>query len=199
MHEEQFISEKRKFQIEEAILILLLILSLVGIGITDYSPDDGYGYWLMMVMVFGMFAILIAWLQSKKHDMIDFTVILKEQFMHWSTSLLIVGGAFLLQKSGQLNQISASLVILLMLSLATMLDGIRIGWHFSLVGLFLGVSAIVIAYFENFMWINIFIAITIITITIFWEIWLNKRETNKPKKPQLSTDFVENLGVKDEE
>lgn len=179
MQQEQFISEKRKFQIEEAILILLLILSLLGIGITDFSPDDGYGYWLLMVIVFGLFAILIAWLQSKQHDVDNFTQILKEQFMHWSTSLLIVGGAFLLQKSGQLDEISASLVILLILSLATILDGIRIGWRFSLVGLFLGISAIVVAYFENFMLIDALIAIAIIALTIMWEIWITKRNTHE--------------------
>ncbi len=175
MQENQLINEKRKFQIEEAILILLLVLSLVGNGITDFSPNDGYTYWLIMVVVFGLFAILIAWLQSKKHDMFDFTAILKEQFMHWSASLLIVGGTFLLHKSGQLTEISASLVILLILSLATILDGIRIGWRFSLVGLFLGISAIVIAYSKNFMWLNAFIAIAIVASTILWEVWLNKR------------------------
>ncbi len=180
MQEERFISEKRKFQIEEAILILLLILSILGIGITDYSPDDGYGYWLIMVVVFGLFAVLIAWLQSKKHDVLDFTHIVKEQFLHWFTSLVVVGGAFLLQKSGQLNEISASLVILLILSLATMLDGIRIGWRFSLVGLYLGPSAVVVAYFENFMWVEIVIAIAIVAMTIIWEIWINKYAVNEP-------------------
>ncbi len=177
MQENQLINDQRKFQIEEAILILLLILSLVGNGITDFSPDDGYTYWLIMVVVFGLFAILIAWLQSKKHDVVDFTAILKEQFMHWSASLLIVGGTFLLQKSGQLSEVSASLVILLILSLATILDGIRIGWHFSLVGLFLGISAIVIAYSESFMWINALIAIVIVAATISWEAWITKRNS----------------------
>ncbi len=178
MQEELFISEKRKFQIEEGILILLLILSLVGTGITDFSPHDGYTFWMIMVFVFSLFAIFIAWIQSKKHDMLDFTAILKEQFMHWATTLLIVGGAFVLQKSGQLNEINASLVILLILSLATMLDGIRIGWRFSMVGLFLGLSAVVIANFENFMWIEILIAIAIVALTIVWEIFMNKRAAN---------------------
>ncbi len=179
MQDEQFISEKRKFQIEEAILILLLLLSLIGIGITDFSPDDGYAYWLILVVVFGLFAILIAWLQSKQQDVSDFATILKEQFMHWSTSLIIVGGAFLLQQSGRLDEISASLVILLILSLATILDGIRIGWRFSLVGLYLGISSIVVAYLENFMWLEILIAIAIVAMTIMWEIWLNKRSKDE--------------------
>ena len=41
MSEDILITEKRRFHIEEAILVLLLILSLVGIGIMDFSPADG--------------------------------------------------------------------------------------------------------------------------------------------------------------
>ncbi len=171
---EAFISKKTKFQIEEGILIILLLLSLLGIGITDFNPDDGYGYWLIMVIVFAMCAILIAWLQSKKHDVMDFTSILKEQFLHWTTSLVVVGGTFLLQKSGQLTETSASLVILLILALATMLDGIRIGWRFSVVGLYLGISSIIVAYIEDFMWVEIVLAIITVILTIFWEIWIDK-------------------------
>ncbi|MCF6202298.1 MAG: hypothetical protein L3J59_01310 [Methylococcaceae bacterium] len=42
----------------------------------------------------------------------------------------------------------ASLVILLLLSLATMLDGLRIGWCFSQVGLYLGISSVI----RCFLW-----------------------------------------------
>ena len=174
MQEQAFISEKRKFQVEEGILIFLLILSIGGIAITDFSPADGYGYWIIMVFVFGIFAITIAWLQSK-HLEGEFKEIVKEQSLHWSTTLLVVGGAFLLQKSGQLTPDSASLVILLLLSLATILDGLRIGWRFSLVGLFLGTSAVVGAFYEKFLWIDIGTAIGIVIVTFIWEYWKNKR------------------------
>lgn len=174
LEENQFVEHRRRFRIEEGIFILLLLLSLVGVGITDFSPEDGYGYWLMMVLVFGLLAILVTWLQAKKSD-IDFAAIVKEQTLHWSTSLLVVGGAFLLQKSGRLDETSASLVILLILSLATMLDGIRIGWQFSLVGFFLGACAIIVAYLEQFMLAAASLAIGIIAVTILWEIWIHKR------------------------
>ena len=78
---------KRHFYIEEVILILLLTLSLVGVRITDYSPVDGYGYWIIMVFVFALLAITIAWLQSK-HRITDFKKILYEQSWHWLTSYL---------------------------------------------------------------------------------------------------------------
>lgn len=169
MSDPQLINERRKFQIDEAILILLLMLSLVGVAVTDFNPDDGYGYWLFMVLVFAVFAIVIAWLQSKNR-MEDFAEIVWDQAKHWGTSLIVVAGTFLLQKSGQLNQTSASLVVLLILSLAIMLDGLRIGWHFSLLGLFINTAAIVMAFFDNFMWILILLALVIVASTLFWEI-----------------------------
>lgn len=175
MEIEVSISEQKKFQVEEGILILLLILSITGNTISDYSPTDGYGYWLIMVFVFAIFAIIIAWLQSKHKDD-DFKDIVKEQSLHWLTTLLVVAGAFLLRTSGQLSADSASLVILLLLSLATTLDGLRIGWRFSLVGLFLGSTAIIRAFYEPFMLIDIVIAVFIIVATFLWEYWMNKRE-----------------------
>ncbi len=174
MAEDTPMMAKSRFQIEEAILILLLILSLVGIGITDYSPADGYGYWLIMVVVFAVFAILIGWLQSK-HRAEDFKLILREQSLHWSTSMLVVGGVFLIHQPGRIAEDDAGLVILLILSLATMLDGLRVGWRFSLVGLFLWISAIIAAYTQHFLWIELMIAILIVLGTIFFEYWLEKK------------------------
>ncbi len=174
MQEEQYISEKRKFQVEEGILIFLLMLSLGGIAITDFSPDDGYGYWIIMAFVFAIFAIIIAWLQSK-HKEGEFKEIVKHQSLHWFTTLLVVTGVFLLQKSTKLTPESAGLVILLLLSLATMLDGLRIGWRFSLVGLYLGCSSVINAFYDFFLVIDSVIALVIIIATILWEFLMNKR------------------------
>lgn len=175
MSEETLPTAKRRFHIEEGILILLLILSLVGIGINDFSPADGLGYWLVMVAVFGLFALVLGWLQSK-HRTEDFRLILKEQSIHWAICLLVVGAGFLVQKSDRLDAENEGWVILLILSLATMLDGLRVGWRFGLVGLFLGASAVVAAYLQHFFWIEIAIAFAIVLATFLWEYIAYKRE-----------------------
>ena len=174
MSEETLSTEKKRFQIEEAILVLLLILSLVGIGIMDFSPADGYGYWLILVFVFCLFAMVIGWRQSR-HRSEDFKIILREQSIHWATSLLVVGGAFLIHQSGRIAEEDAGLIILLILSLSTILDGLRVGWRFSLVGLFLGVAAVVSVYTPHFLWIELGIAVLIVAATVLWELWLEKR------------------------
>ncbi|MGZ5049987.1 MAG: hypothetical protein ACXWF8_07800 [Methylobacter sp.] len=174
MSEDFLIAERKRFHIEEAILILLLILSLVGIGIMDFSPADGYGYWLIMMLLFAIFAIIIGWQQSK-HRADDFKLILREQSIHWVTSLLVVGGAFLIHQSGRIAQEDAGLIILLILSLSTILDGLRVGWRFSLVGLFLGVAAVVSVYTTHFLWIELGVAVLIVALTIAWELWMERK------------------------
>ncbi len=68
-----------------------------------------------------------------------------------------------------LDNKNTGLVMLLILSLATYIDGLRIGWRFSLVGNFLGLTAVSIAYLENFMWMLFGLAAITIGLTIFWD------------------------------
>ena len=168
------ITAKKRFYAEEVILILMLILSLIGVRITDYSPVDGYGYWMIMVFVFAFFAMTIAWRQSR-HRVTDFKKILREQSVHWFTSLLVVEGVFSLQKTEHLTQEDTGLVIMMILAQSTILDGLRVGWRFSLVGIFLGVSAIIAANTHHFFWIELIIAIVIVISTILVEVWQGKR------------------------
>lgn len=164
----------RHIGLEETVFIILVILSLLGISITDYSPHDGYGYWLMMVFVFAALSIFVSWLQSKTNEQ-DFGALVKLQLMHWLHTLFIVGSAFLLNKSGQLTDTGASLVILLILALSTMLDGYRIGWQFSLLGFFLAGCAIIIAYVAQFMLACIGLGILVVMATFFWNYWVRKK------------------------
>lgn len=164
------------FGLEQGIFILLVILALLGIVVTDFSPHDGYGYWLFMVFIFGLLSIFVSWLQAKNTDN-DFGEIVKDQGLHWLHTLIVVGAASLLNKSGQLSEISAILVILLILALATMLDGVRIGWQFSLLGFYLAACSLIVAFFEQFILINTALAVVIIVGTFIWEYWFHKTAT----------------------
>lgn len=171
---DELLASPRRFGLEETVFIVLVLLSLLGIIITDYSPHDGYGYWMMMVFVFGILSIFVSWLQAKSNE-IDFGEIAKQQMMHWLHTLVIVGAAFLLNKSGQLTDISASLVILLILALSTMLDGYRIGWQFSLLGFFLAACAIIVAYVEQFIWACSGLGLVVVIGTFLWNYWIRKQ------------------------
>ena len=76
---------------------------------------------------------------------------------------------FLLLQAGRLNYENTGLVILLILALATFIDGIRLGWRFCMAGLFLGATAVIAAFIEEFMWIVLLLAIGVILFTLYWE------------------------------
>ena len=159
--------QKRYLGIEETVFITLMILSFLGIVITDFSQHDGYGYWMFMVLVFGMLSIFVSWLQAKNNEN-EIGEIVRVQGLHWLHTLIIVGASSLLNKSGQLSEISASLVILLILALATMLDGMRIGWQFSLLGFFLAACVIIVTYVKQFIWACGGLGLMVIIVTLLW-------------------------------
>lgn len=105
--------------------------------------------------------------------------IVREQCLHWFTSLLIMEGIYTLFASGHLTSSDAVLVIMLLLSQSTILDGLRIGWRFSLVGIFLGISAMIAVNTPYFFWIELFVAIVIVFGTITEEIWFSKKHHYK--------------------
>ncbi|NJA06552.1 MULTISPECIES: hypothetical protein [Methylomonas] len=160
--------QRRQSRLEEGVFILLLLLSMLGIAVTRFSPEDGYAFWLFMVTVFAGISIAIGRMKAKNHTF-DFAAAFKEQLLHWASAVLVAGGAFLLQKSGRIDENAATLVVLLILSLATMLDGIRIGWQLGLIGLFLGACAIIIAYVEQFMLPVSVLAGLLVIVTLYWE------------------------------
>ncbi|MCH9698080.1 MAG: hypothetical protein K0U68_08260 [Gammaproteobacteria bacterium] len=170
--------------LEDVFLVILILLTMLGIYISDIASFDqfgtadidGYLYWMIMIFVFAISAMLISLVQSK-HKMIDFKHILVEQSLHWFGAILALFGVLLLVHAGSLSHESAALVFLLVLSLATYLDGIRIGWRFGLIGNYLGLAAVILAYSDNAMWILYLIAIAMIIAVFFVD---RKRKLSKP-------------------
>lgn len=162
-----------KLQLDEWIFILLLLLSLGGVGITKFSPSEGYRYWIVMIFVFAIFAIITGWLEKKKQEE-SFKALFLEQCFHWGGCLLVVGAMFTLTHSEHLDPTNTDLIFLLLLSLATFLDGQRVGWRFCLLGVFLGGSAVIISHVDNYMWVETLLAIAIGAGSFAGEHWYNK-------------------------
>jgi membrane-bound acyltransferase YfiQ involved in biofilm formation len=73
------------------------------------------------------------------------------------------------------------LVVLLILSLATFLDGYHVGWRFYLTGTFLGITTVLAAYFEQFMWVMFIIAILSVVFAVYLEKYLTSRRESDPE------------------
>jgi hypothetical protein len=162
-------NDKPNLAIDEIILVIMVILSLVGVGIIRFSPQEAFIYWLVMIFVFGLAAMIAGRSQALEKGHVRGHLVrelLALQSLHWFGSLLTVFGAFTLLQYNRMSSETAGLVILLILGLATFLDGIRIGWRFSLAGLYLGLTAIFATVMDNFMPILIAIGCILIALTL---------------------------------
>jgi hypothetical protein len=154
---------KRLFGTYEIILSLLILLSIIGIGITDYFPASSHYYWFAMVPVFAAGSLILEWSRALGKGK-KWTTLVKTQLLLWFGLLLAVCLVFLLQHTKWLNNENTGLVILLLLALTTYFAGVNLGWRVLIVGIFLGLALIGAAYLEKFAWMFLIIAIVVMAI-----------------------------------
>lgn len=167
-------AQRHNSAVEEAVLIIIIILCLVGIAVTDFSPQDAFVYWMSMIFVFGICAMVTGWFNAKLiHDPEEEGHKIKEmfvdQFLHWLGALVAVGCLFSFIEAERIDQETTSLMVLLILALATYLDGIRIGWRFSVAGIYLAVTAVAANFIDTFMPWLVVLALVIIGVTVYLE------------------------------
>ncbi|BCG63499.1 MAG: hypothetical protein methR_P1218 [Methyloprofundus sp.] len=157
-----------KRYIEEIVLFIVLALSLVGMGITDFSPLESHRYWTLMIIIFAFASIGLGW-AKKEYQGKHFQELILRQVTHWGATLMTVSGVYLLLNAGRLNYESTGLIIELILGLSLFLDGRDLGWRFSLLGTLVGITAIVAAYIEEYIWVILLVSLCLSVITYYWE------------------------------
>ena len=84
-----------KHYIEEIVLFIVLVLSLIGMGITDFSPLESHRYWTLMIILFAFASIGLGWSREEYEGNI-FKELIIRQCIHWGATLVTVAGVYLL-------------------------------------------------------------------------------------------------------
>jgi hypothetical protein len=150
----------------EIIFVTLVVLSLIGVGITDFSPARSYWYWFTMAPIYAGACLFMEWSQARREGTRALTII-RTQLFTWLGLLVAIQVVFLLLRSGRLTYESTGLVILLLLALTTFIAGIHLGYELCMLGGFLGLTVLMVAYLEQYVWVIVFLAI-IGAIVIFY-------------------------------
>ncbi len=156
--------------ISEAILSSLLILCFVGVAYTNFASSGSYRYWLWMIPVFALAAIISEWSRYKKHE-IDGYHFIRQQILHWGAVFIAVKTVFLLNQVGRFDNDATALALMTVISLSTFLAGVYIGWRFLMLGLFITLATLLVAYLEAYIWVLIPVAIGIVAVGILVAWW----------------------------
>jgi hypothetical protein len=161
-------SVRLKVGFEEVAFLGLVVLSVIGEFVGNYSPILSFWYWLSMIPVFAGTAIVTEWRRTRTEGKTAMSVIMI-QVAHWSGTLLGLFATYSLWNVGRLGNEHTGLVVMLLLALTTFLDGYHVGWRFYLAGLLLFAYTVIAAMLKAVMWVALLIAIPVVVFGLYWD------------------------------
>ncbi len=173
---ESFQTKLRLIRYDSYILLFLLLLSLLGIGLTDAFGKWSRWYWLAMIPIFYGCDLFLEW-QTAKDKGIRFISLLTQQVQYWIGLFGAVYLTFFLEQLGSFNNETTGMILMLVLALSIFQTGVTRGWLFQLLGVFLGLCLMVVAYVENYIWAILALSIIVMVAYIYLQAKIGKSKS----------------------
>jgi len=139
--------------------ILILILSIVGVVVTEVSVEYSIYYWMVIFVFLAiLFTVLALQSEGKVHIM--------HHAGHWIGGFTALVMVYLFMDAGRLDASQGALVSFLILALTVFTDGLRLHYRYAIVGFYLFFSVGIIAFVETFVWWFLVISILVIFVEI---------------------------------
>jgi hypothetical protein len=142
------------------VALLMLTLGFFGVVVTDIRRDGAWNYWKYLAIAYAVLSLALSW-HLKKNGWRTSLLTLWHEIAHWAGLIAAVYTASYLVHIGMIGRFEASLLILLLLALATYLAGIYIETSFLFIGVILGGFAAAIAFVDEYLY-NILLPLTLL-------------------------------------
>ncbi len=155
-------------RLQFGVLCGMLLLALIGMGLTQATEKGAWEYWLVVVVIY---AALGLWQSTKKAKLDQpLKASIGRQLAHWAILLVLMAVLMLLESREIFTRQAASDFSLLMLALSCCLAGIHFDWPMMIVGVVLTIMAVVMATVQQYsvtLWI-IMIAVVVAAAAYFY-------------------------------
>lgn len=176
---EQQTQTKSRWKVRLGVSIVLLVLSFVGIIVTDFFPRLSLTYWSFMIPIFALLCLWLSWVDY--HDKRRFSgITLWHEFLHWIATLATVYIVAVFVHNGLVSNITAGLFVLMLLALSIFLAGIYIDLTFLIIGALLGLFALATVLFLKYLLI-ITIPLSIFALILLFYFYFRSNKSNKPE------------------
>lgn len=168
----------RRYASGQGLFALLIVLSICGMAIADFSARTALVYWLCVVPVFIGASLYAGWSSARARGETVATVVGRHA-LHWAVLPPALYLIYLLEQTGRLNREDAGLVALLALAVTTFLAGVHFDWRLAVLGGLLAVTAAASAFVEEFFWLLLLPALAAGAIMMLWK----RRDAKSPTPP----------------
>lgn len=157
----------RRSHVGEATILVLVLLAAIGVGVTTFSQQYGYRYWLAMAPIFAVVNLLTSWSRARAAGQNAGSILLA-QVLHWLGAVLAIYVIFLLFRMNWLSDQESGVLALLVLALSSFLSGVHTDWHFCVVGLVLGAIVAGAVLVQEFIWM---LAVPLVVALLVGLVW----------------------------
>jgi len=163
----------RSWRIATGVAAVMVVLALIGVGLTTTSSSTASAYWVALVPIYGLLCIGTAWARVRRGDRTHHVAVVR-QVLHWLGIGIALSLDFVVRGTGQETGTASGLNALLVLALGCFLAGVHLERMFAFVGVLLGLALIVVAKADQYIWL-IFVAGGLAIVAMFALQWLFSR------------------------
>jgi hypothetical protein len=126
----------------------MVVLALVGVGVTQIEPSGGRLYWLFLVLVYAGISIVRAWQRHKGQGRSPWAAI-RDQVLHWLGTLVAINIVLWFESVDIASRGAAADYSLLILALSCYLAGVHLHWTYLPLSAVLVVMALGLGYLDQ--------------------------------------------------
>jgi hypothetical protein len=160
---------------------LMIVLALVGVGLTTSRSESSLTYWIWLVPVYGLLCIVTAGARGW-HEKGFRQLQLVRQVAHWLGIGLALWIDFIIRRAGEETATAAALNAMMLLALGSYLAGVHLEWHFMLVGAVLTLAAVTVAKGYQYSWLIFVVGGVAVVAMLGWR-WLMSRWHSRKVSP----------------
>jgi len=167
------------------VAILMIVLALLGVGLTTARSDYALTYWVALVPVYGLLCVATAWRRAAPNKQAGSKLVIQQVF-HWIGIAAALGFDFLIRRSGEETAVAASLNVLLLLALGCYLAGIHFERLFILVGVLLCIIFVIVIKATEYEWL-VFVIGGVVIAALLGVLWLVGRHSRRTQTATAGT------------
>jgi hypothetical protein len=166
----------RHFWWKQSPYILLLILTLVGVGYSSFAEEPTISYWMFLALAYAGLCIASGW--NSATEQAARLRLIWTQVLHWGAVLVAMNILLLPNVAVMANVDATGQAILLVLAVGTFLAGVHIpSWELRFLGVVMAAAVPALAWLEeSALFLVLALSIFIGIGSLIWLRWRHWRE-----------------------
>jgi hypothetical protein len=171
----------RTWKVAMGVAIVMVVLAMIGVGLTTTNRAAAPKYWLSLVPVYGLLCVAVAWFR-KRHGAKGRLIV--QQVLHWLIIAAAIWLDFYVRSTGEMTGEAAGLNAMLLLSVGCLLAGVHLEWMFAVVGVLLAITLMLAVKAEQYLWLA-FVIGAILVAAMFGVMRVRARSKRTATEGQL--------------